>query len=117
SQLASSYQDMDDGIGELSKGTKTLEDGVGELHNGTTKLHQSTRDLPDQMTEEIDEMIADYDKSDFEAISFVSNKNENVESVQFVLKTENIEMDDDETTEEPEEEKKGFWTRLKELFS
>ena len=117
-QLSSSYQDLHKGIGELSGGTGELENGVSELHNGTTELHQSTKDLPDQMTEEIDEMISEYDKSDFDAVSFVSDKNENVNSVQFVLKTESIKYEEPEKTKDPVEgEKEGFWARLKDLFS
>lgn len=117
SQLSRSYEDLHNGIGELANGTEELENGVGELHDGTTELHESTSDLPEQMTEEIDEMIAEYDKSDFEAVSFVSDKNENVNSVQFVLKTESIKHEEEEITGEPVEEEKGFWARLKELFS
>ncbi|PAV29626.1 hypothetical protein CIL05_09630 [Virgibacillus profundi] len=117
SQLSSSYQDLHNGIGELSVGTGELETGVGELHNGTTELHESTKDLPEQMTEEIDQMMAEYDKSDFEAVSFVSDKNENVNSVQFVLKTESIKYEEPEATEEPVKEEKGIWDRFKDLFS
>lgn len=116
SQLSKTYQDLHNGIVELSKGTKLLVSGVGELHDGTTALHDATSDLPDQMTEEIDQMIADYDKSDFEAVSFVSTKNENVNSVQFVLKTESIKHEEAEKVEEPEEKKKGFWEKLIDLF-
>ncbi len=117
SQLASSYQDLHNGIGELSEGTRELENGVGELHDGTTELHQSTKDMPKEMTEEIDQMMDEYDKSDFEAVSFVSDKNENVNSVQFVLKTESIKYEEPETTEEPKKEEKGIWDRFKDLFS
>ena len=116
SKLSSSYQDLHDGIGELSRGTEDLENGVGDLHDGTKKLHEATSDLPKQMTEEIDQMISAYDKSDFDAVSFVSTKNENVNSVQFVLKTENITSEEPDTTEEHVEEEKGFWVRLIDLF-
>lgn len=116
SKLSSSYQDLHDGIGELSRGTEDLENGVGNLHDGTKKLHEATSDLPKQMTEEIDQMISAYDKSDFDAVSFVSTKNENVNSVQFVLKTESITSEDPETTEEHVEGEKGFWARLIDLF-
>ncbi len=116
-QLASSYQDLHNGIGELSEGTGELENGVGELHDGTTKLHQSTKDIPEEMTEEIDQMMDEYDKSDFEAVSFVSAKNKNVNSVQFILKTESIKYEEPETTKEPKKEEKGIWARFKDLFS
>lgn len=117
SQLSSSYQELHTGVAGLADGTEELENGAGELHDGTNELHESTSDLPGQMTEEIDQMISEFDKSDFEAVSFVSDKNENVNSVQFVLKTESIKYEEPETAEKPVEEEKGFWARLKDLFS
>lgn len=117
SQLSGSYQDIHNGIGGLADGAEKLEDGVGELHTGTSKLHESTKDLPKQMTKEIDEMMSEYDKSDFEAVSFVSAKNKNVNSVQFVLKTESIKHEEPESKEKPTKKETGFWARLKDLFT
>lgn len=117
SQLAGSYNQLHSGIEELSGGTNELEKGAADLHDGTNELYESTNNLPEQMVEEIDKMIAEYDKSDFEAVSFVSDKNENVNSVQFVIKTESITIEEPETKEKAEEEEKGFWARLMDLFS
>ncbi|WP_280770047.1 YhgE/Pip domain-containing protein [Salipaludibacillus daqingensis] len=115
-QLSSSYKDIHAGIVELSGGTGELEDGVEELDTGTDTLYESTKDMPDQMQEEVDEMIADYDKSDVDTVSFVSAENEKINSVQFVIKTESIEKEEQESNEEQEEEQKGFWDRLMDLF-
>lgn len=115
-QLSSSYKDVHAGIVELTGGTGELEDGVNELDDGTDTLYESTKDMPEQMQEEVDEMIADYDKSDFDIVSFVSTENEKINSVQFVIKTESIEMEEQESDEEQEEEQKGFWDRLIDLF-
>jgi putative membrane protein len=115
-ELSNAYQDLHNGIVELEDGTTALEDGASELHDGTTELADSTSDLPDQMQDEIDEMINDYDKSDFDAESFVSDKNENVQSVQFVIKTESIIQDEEDDEEEETEEEKSFWDRLLDLF-
>lgn len=115
-EIAQSYSGIHNGIVELSGGTANLDEGVVELQDGTKELHESTHDLPDQMQTEIDEMMSDYDKSDFKAISFVSNKNENINNVQFVLKTESIKADDSKLVEQPKKEKEGFWARLLNLF-
>lgn len=116
-QLSSSYQDVHTGIVELAGGTGELESGVDELDDGTDTLYQSTKDMPDEMQEEINQMIADFDKSDLNAVSFVSAENEKVNSVQFVIKTESIEKQEQESNEEQEEEEsKGFWDRLLDLF-
>lgn len=116
-QLASSYTGVHAGIVELSGGTGELESGVSELDDGTDTLYQSTKDMPENMQKEVDQMIADYDKSDFDAVSFVSSENEKINSVQFVIKTESIEKQEQETSEKQEdEEPKGFWARLLNLF-
>ncbi|WP_327196143.1 YhgE/Pip domain-containing protein [Ornithinibacillus halophilus] len=116
-ELSDSYKELHSGIVDLSDGTNELEDGAVELHEGTTELHEETSNLPDQMTEEIDEMMSDYDKSDFEAVSFISAKNEQINTVQFVFKTESIQYEEPEVVEVVEEEEKGFWAKLKDLFS
>jgi X-X-X-Leu-X-X-Gly heptad repeat protein len=116
SELASSYQDLDAGIQELSDGTSSLDSGASELKNGTEELQEQTSDLPGQMQSEVDEMMDEYDYSDFEPQSFVSDKNEKVDVVQFVLQTEAIEIEKPETTEETQEEEKGFWDRFLDLF-
>ncbi|MBA4601751.1 YhgE/Pip domain-containing protein [Thermoactinomyces mirandus] len=116
SQLSSSYKEMHNGVEDLSKGTGKLENGASKLHNGTSELYASTSDLPGQMKQEVDQLMADYDKSDFEAVSFVSPGNKNISSVQFVFKTESIKQEKPEETEKPAQERKGVWARLKDLF-
>jgi len=115
-QLSKSYQKMHQGIVKLSGGTGDLDNGVAELHNGTRKLYESTSDLPEQMKEEVDQMISEYDKSDFEAFSFVSDQNKNVNLVQFVIKTESIKKEEPKAKEVEEKEVKGFWAKLIDLF-
>jgi len=117
SELSSSYSELHGGIVELGEGTSELEDGTTELHDGTDELYEATNDLPDQIQEEMDEMISEFDHSDFDPVSFASEENENVNSVQFVLRTESITMDDEEEAEETEEaEEKGIWERFLDLF-
>ncbi|WP_404458016.1 YhgE/Pip domain-containing protein [Oceanobacillus kapialis] len=115
-QLTSSYQELDAGIQELANGTSATSDGVSELHDGTNELQEATSDLPGQIEAETDEMMEEYANEDYEPSSFLSDKNENVEVVQFVLQTESIEIPEPETTEEPEEEEKGIWERFLDLF-
>ncbi|RSD28858.1 YhgE/Pip domain-containing protein [Mesobacillus subterraneus] len=116
SQLSSSYTQLHSGIAELSGGTNKLATGVNELHNGTNELHQETKDLPEQMQNEINEMIQEYDKSDFEPVSFVSSKNEKVKTVQFVIKTESIQLEEQKTKKAVPVKEKGFWDLLMDLF-
>ncbi|WP_257009799.1 YhgE/Pip domain-containing protein [Evansella halocellulosilytica] len=117
SQLADSYEEIDSGINEITQGTSELESGVNELSDGTDELADETSDLPNQMQDEVNTMIDEYDKSDFEPVSFVSSENRNIDSVQFVLKTEAIEMDEEDSALEEEDEDPSFWERLMNLFS
>ncbi len=116
-QLANSYNQLHNGIAELSSGTNELKKGVGELQNGTEELNNETKDLPERLQAEINDMIAQFDKSDFKPVSFVSPQNENVQSVQFVLKTESIEKEEPKEKKVVKEEKKGFWELFKDLFN
>jgi len=69
------------------------------------------------MQEEIDEMISQYDKSDFDPVSFVSEENDEItNSVQFVIQTDSIQPEEDSEEVEEEEENEGFWDRLLNLF-
>ncbi len=115
-ELSASYSQLHTGLIGLTDGTRELSSGVGGLSEGTEELHSETKDLPEKMQAEIDKMIQEYDKSDFKPVSFVSEENEKVTSVQFVIKTEAIKMEEKKTKEAEPEEKKGFWTLLKELF-
>lgn len=116
STLTSSYKDIDEGISGLTKGTSELNRGVSELYDGTKELHEETSDLPEQLKSEIEEMLEDFDFSDFEPTSFISEQNKKIGVVQFVLRTESIEIKEPEKPVEQTEEKKGIWQRFLDLF-
>lgn len=117
SELSNNYGELHSGVSEFANGIGELETGVADLQDGTEELYDSTKDLPEEMTSEIDEMISQYDKSDFDPVSFVSDKNENVNHVQFVMQTESIEVDEPDEEEPEEEESTNFWEKFKALFS
>ncbi len=117
SSLAYSYSQMNAGISDLSGGVGQLYDGIGQLYDGTTELNDETADIPDAVDDQLQDFISDYDKSGFTPVSFASDKNINTTSVQFVLKTEKIEIAEPATeTAQDEPEPENFWTRLIALF-
>lgn len=116
SSLAEAYGEIHRGIGSLASGAKQLEDGASQLHEGTSSLKKGTDQLPKKLTDEIDALLAKYDKSDFEPISFVSSKNKAVETVQFVMKTEAIKNDTDEDEKREEKEETSVWQKFLDLF-
>ncbi|WP_246943616.1 YhgE/Pip domain-containing protein [Bacillus pinisoli] len=114
--LSSSYASLHSGIVELTGGTDGIVAGMTELHDGTEELYKETKDLPEQMVEEINQLISEYDKSDFEPVSFVSTQNGKVHSVQFIIKTASVQLEEPETKQAKPEKEKGFWELLMDLF-
>ncbi|GAF20990.1 hypothetical protein JCM19047_657 [Bacillus sp. JCM 19047] len=116
SKVANEYNQIHQGIQESATGSAQLVDGGASLQAGMNELHDATAEIPEQMQQEIDDMIAQYDKSDFEPRSFVhENNDDQVENVQFVIHTEPL------TKEEPspeveEEEEPNIWQRFLNLF-
>ena len=103
-------------VGDLNDGVKALFDGTTELKNGTGEFVKETDGIEAEVTDEIDSMINEATGSDVEVTSFVSEKNTNVDSVQFVIQTEAIEIAEVDNTEPVVEEKLNFWQKLLRLF-
>ncbi len=114
--LADGYSGLSEGIVQLTDGTGAVSDGIGSLAEGTGQLRLATEDMPEKIQEEIDRLISQYDKSDFVPVSFVSEKNENVELVQFVITTEGIAAEEEVEEEAPPEKEKTIWDRFLDLF-
>lgn len=121
-ELTDASDDLKDGSGQLADGTGTLldgtqdlVDGVGELKDGTDEFKDKSSDIDTQIDEEVDKVINNFSGSDFTPLSFVSDKNTNVNLVQFVMKTDGIKMPE-EVMPEDAEEPLTFWQRLLNLF-
>lgn len=114
--LSNSYGKIHSGIKGLTTGTAQFKNGINELYHGTGQLNESTSNLPEEMNKEIDELLKEYDHSDFNPVSFVSTKNKNIQSVQFVFMTDSIKYDEKELTQKQKKEKKSIWKRFLDLF-
>lgn len=119
----SAFQKIVDGYETLYSGVKDASDGVGELNSATSKLKDGTYELKDktkntdkEVTDKIDKIKSKVQKNDFTPISFVSDKNTEVKSVQFVIKTKAIELPEEIKDTEEEKEELGFWQKLLNLF-
>ena len=69
-----------------------------------------------QISDEIDSMTSSITGGDGETASFVSDKNTNVDSVQFVIKTAAIEKAEAVVSDAAEEAPLNFWQKLLRLF-
>lgn len=99
-------------VGELSDVVGELYDGTGELTDGTTEFVDKTSDMDTQISDEIDSMTASLSGGDGDAVSFVSEKNTNVNTVQFVIKTAAIEKAETTTDNTVESAPLTFWQKL-----
>lgn len=123
SQLYRGYQKLVDGFDGLRSGSTDLASGMSDLHKGMLELADGTDDMRDetadmdaQMQDKIDEMLEKYTFEEFEPVSFISQKNANVELVQFVLMTEEIKAPEPDEPPEVREKEPTFWQRLLALF-
>ena len=111
------------GISSLASGTEELSDGASELSDGTAALSDGTQELSDEVNDAYDEAeeelsgLLDAIAGESEIYSFVSEKNTDVSSVQFVITTEAIEIEAEEAAEEEAEEELTLWERIKALFA
>ncbi len=108
---------LNNGTDELVNGIKSISDGSQELTNGTSEFKNKTSDLDSQIDNEINNIITDITGNKESIKSFMSDKNTNINSVQFVIKTSGIEIPDDNTQiAEGTEPQLTWWQRLLSLF-
>ncbi|MGN0243379.1 MAG: hypothetical protein ACI4CT_04870 [Lachnospiraceae bacterium] len=102
-------------VGRLSSATGALQNGVQDLSEGTQELKNGTEKFTRQ-TDTFDSMIDIVSEKNEDAKSFVSEKNTNIKSVQFVIETESIEIPEVEKIVVEEEKTTSFWKKLLQLF-
>lgn len=106
-----------DGADNLYNGSVDLKNGAIKLADGTTELRDKTSGIDKQIEEKIDDMLSSIQGSDSKTVSFVSDKNISVESVQFVIKTQAIEMPKKQEPEKSLEKNLTFWQKFLNLFN
>lgn len=116
SQLLDGSKTLKDGTSDLYDGALKLDDGIKELSDGTQEFYDQTSDMDEKVQDKIDTMLDSLSGSDDEIVSFISDKNTNVQSVQFVIKTDAIEKAEVEQVTEETTEKQSFWEKLVNLF-
>ena len=114
-KITNGYSKVYEGALDLISGTHSLYKGTTELTDGTGEFKGETSDLDSKVDDEVDSMIDNFAGGDFEVESFVSDKNTDVDSVQFVIKTEAIKKEEVKVEEEKTEEL-NFWQKLLNLF-
>jgi len=114
-ELSKSYGNFHSGVSSYLDGTGKIKDGAAELSDGMGQFADGISDMPTQIQDTIDEIAGSFSGEGYKAVSFIDEKNENVNSVQFIISTKDIEKAKTEKIMETEK-KQGFWKRLKALF-
>lgn len=114
--LVSGTKTLVDGTLELYNGSSDLKDGTKELTDGTKEFHSETKDMDTEISNTIDDTINELTGKDVETVSFISEKNANISSVLFVMKTPAIEIPEVEETQETTQESLSFMDKFLNLF-
>lgn len=114
-KITNGYSKVYEGALDLVSGTNSLYKGTNEFVDGTGEFKSETSGMDGKVDDEIDSMIDNFTGGDFEVESFVSDKNTDVDLVQFVIKTEAIKKEEVKVEEEKTEEL-NFWQKLLNLF-
>lgn len=113
--LANGGKTLSSNTSTLTNGAQSLTDGVNKLADGTQTFYDKTGNIDDQILDGIDEAIDEFSGKDYKVKSFVSSKNKNVKSVQFVMKTEGITKQEKEV-KKTTEKKTSVINKIKNLF-
>ena len=108
--------ELDEGVAELLVGVVELYDGTGKLKDGTAVFREETAGMNTEINDKIDELIESISGGNLEMESFVSNRNTEVSSVQFVIQTEGIQIDEADQAVTEEVETLNLWQKFLRLF-
>ena len=107
---------LDEGAAELISGIAQLYDGAGELKDGTSEMREETDGMDAEITDKIDELLETVTRGDLEVVSFVSDKNTDIDKVQFVIKTDGIQTEEIEEDNAREAKTLNMWQKFLNLF-
>ena len=79
-------------------------------------MRDETDGMDTEISDKIDDMLDSITGGDAETVSFVSDKNTDVDSVQFVIQTEAVKVKEKETTTKTTEKEKTVWEKFLHLF-
>lgn len=115
-ELVSGSDELYDGTVELYDGVVSMCDGTQEMSQGTGEFRTETSDMNQQMDEEINTLLETIGGSMEDPVSFVSEKNTKVDSVQFAIQTDAIEREEDTAAQDTAEEDPSLWQKFLNLF-
>ncbi len=116
SELSQGVATINNGANILYNGTSALNDGAAKLKNGTDEMKNRTSGIDGEVEETVNNTLDKFKNEDFKADSFVAKENGEINEVQFVMKTKGITKTEEKKVEKKQEEKVGFFDKIKNLF-
>lgn len=116
SAIAAPANELYNAAAELNGAIKKLKDGLSSYKAGMDELRKGTSGMSSEIDNKINEILAGISGDDGKVTSFVSDKNTNVSSVQFVLKTDSIDIPEIQESDVPKPAQLSFWQKLLKLF-
>jgi X-X-X-Leu-X-X-Gly heptad repeat protein len=104
-----------DSVQQLADAAASLADGASALSGGLSQLNEQTQLIPAAIATEIDGILASFTHEGFRPVSFTDARNGEVDSVQFIIRTDPIRVTPAEEAAEPEAEP-SIWVRFLNLF-
>lgn len=108
--------ELSDGLRNAETGSASLFNGTNELAEGTAELHSKTTDLPDKTKEKIDAAIKEFANSDYEVHSYMDERNDHVDNVQFVIQYRAQEEKEINPADNHSEKHESLWQKFLDLF-
>lgn len=115
-QLAAGLLEYRNGVLTFVQGLRTAASGAGDLAGGTARFVTETADMDEIIKEKVSDMLQEYDPGDFTPVSFVSEKNKGIQSVQFVMMGREIKMSKEAVDAPQAVAKKSLFEKIKDLF-
>ena len=115
-EIVASANAIYDGAVKINSGIDELRDGLATYKNGTNEFRNKTSGINNDIDKQINTLLNEISGAGDMVESFVSDKNTEISSVQFVLKTAPIELPEAAAVEPAEPVKLNFWQKLLKLF-
>lgn len=114
--LANGMIDLEKGAFDLKDAIAKLFDGLVKLADGTKRFRSETDRFNEDLPQIIRDKMAELLGNDFKPVSFISKKNTQIGSVQFVLQTAPIKVEKAKADVKPKDKPKSLWQRILDLF-
>lgn len=101
---------------KLNDGMKAFLDGVAAYRTGTNTFRVETSQMDKQLSSQLDSLLSLLSTDGKVYHSFVSDDNNNVNFVQFIMKTEGINIQTKTPATEPTVQAKSLWEKFLDLF-